>query len=231
MLNISLFKVGLVLMLFFVMASNVLNYVSIGTNVWAEDGSNIYNLWTQCSSSTGAYNARSQCYNTNPPALIATGTALNCLSFVLIAVAQIALCMPRFRDSFALYFVIGSLISILLSLVFNTTGWYFVFLPQYQNIVGSAALPGNLAYAFKLGWSFWLMAPSFGCAVIAAVIGSAILGCTCVTNKFEREKKKENLTTVFQSSLASPDGVENPNFSTTQIYFSNDANDPQVLRL
>jgi len=74
------------------------------------------------------------------------------------------------------------------------------------------------------------MAPSFASGVIAAVIGSAILGCTCVTNKVEREKK-DKLTTILQSSIATPAGVENPNFSTTQIYFSNDANDPQVLRL
>lgn len=230
MLNISLFKVGLVAMFFFVMASNVLNYVSIGTNVWAEDGTNSYNLWTSCSSSANSYTTRQLCYLSNPQGLIATGTALNCLALVLIAVAQLALCMPRFRDSFALYFVIGSLISILLSLVFNTTGWYFVFLPQYQNIQANQAAPTNLMYAFKLGWSFWLMAPSFASGVIAAVIGSAILGCTCVTNKVEREKK-EKLTTILQSSLATPAGVENPNFSTTQIYFSNDANDPQVLRL
>lgn len=232
MLNISLFKVGLVLMLFFVMASNVLNYVSIGTNAWSEDGSNVFNLWEGCSSSTNAFDSRQLCYKPNPKGLIATGTALNCLSFVLIAVAQLALCLPRFRDSFALYFVIGSLISTLLSLVFNTTGWYFVFFPQYQGVTVQSSTPtGNVGYALKLGWSFWLMTPSFGCSVLAAVIGSAILGCTCVTNKFEREKNKEKLTTILQSTLASPAGVENPNFSTTQIYFSNDANDPQVLRL
>ena len=235
MLNISLFKVGLVLMLFFVMASNVLNYVSIGTNSWSEDGSNVFNLWEPCSassSSPNAFDARSLCYKANPKGLIATGTALNCLAFVLIAVAQLALCLPRFRDSFALYFVIGSLICILLSLVFNTTGWYFVFFPQYQGVTVNNVTPsGNVAYALKVGWSFWLMTPSFGCDVLAAVIGAAILGCTCVTNKFEREKKKEKLTTILQSTLASPAGVENPNFSTTQIYFSNDSNDPQVLRL
>jgi hypothetical protein len=230
MLNISLFKVGLVTMLFFVMASNVLNYVSIGTNVWAKDtssSSNLYNLWTKC---TAGGQDQVPCFDTNPAALIATGTALNCLAFVLIAIAQLALCMPRFRDSFALYFVIGSLISVLLSLVFNTTGWYFVFYPQYQNLGSSSSAQPNTQLAYSLGWSFWLMAPSFGCGVIAAVIGAAILGCTCVTNKVEREKK-EKLTTILQSSLTSPAGVENPNFSTTQIYFSNDANDPQVLRL
>jgi hypothetical protein len=187
MANISLFKVGLVAMFFFVMASNIFNYVSIGTNVWAEDSSNSsYNLWASCSSSANSYITRQLCYLSNPQGLIATGTALNCLAFVLIAIAQLALCMPRFRDSFALYFVIGSLVSILLSLVFNTTGWYFVFLPQYQNIQSNQAAPTNLMYAFKLGWSFWLMAPSFSCDVIAAVIGSAILGCTCVINKAKK---------------------------------------------
>jgi hypothetical protein len=116
---ISLFKVGLVSMAFFVTASSILNYIAIGTDRWAADEPT--KLWYPC-----RYNGISRdplCFRENPPALIATGTAFNALSFILIAVAQLALCAPRFKDSFALYFVIGSLLTTLISLVFNTIGW------------------------------------------------------------------------------------------------------------
>lgn len=115
---ISLFKVGLVLMLFFVLVSNVLNYVSIGTTSWAEDETT--SIWRAC-----IYGgvSRDKCFRQNPPALIATGTAFNILSLLLIVVSQLALCAPRFKDSFALYFVIGSLITTLCSLVFSAIGW------------------------------------------------------------------------------------------------------------
>jgi len=220
---ISLFKVGLVVMLFFVLASNVLNYVSIATSAWASDAYS--SLWYSC-----FYGAsqRTQCFQSNPPALIATGTALNCLSFLLIIVSQLALCMPRFKDSFALYFVIGSLITTLLSLVFNTIGWYFVLYPQYQNVAVNSVAQN----AFNLGWSFWLMTPSFGCSVIAAIIGASIFGCTCVTNKVARqvETSKAGVQQIRHTTYITS-GVENPSFETKQIYFSNDPVDPQVLRL
>jgi hypothetical protein len=222
---ISLFKVGLVSMLFFILASNVLNYVSIATDNWAPDASTT--LWYSCNYPTGNNQIanRAKCFLDNPPALIATGTAFNCLSFVLIIVSQLALCLPRFKDSFALYFVIGSMIATLFSLVFSTIGWYFVFYPQYQNL--SAA-----RNAFYLGWSFWLMAPSFGCSVIAAIIGASIFGCTCVTNKVAREvvQTKAGIHQIRHTTYIT-NGVENPSFGTNQIYFSNDPSDPQVLRL
>ena len=194
MMELSLFKVGLVAMLFFILASNLLNYIAIGTQHWAEDpvtSSNpsphqIYKLWNECyyTSATGLtipFNYRGKCFLEIPAALIATGTALNCLSFVLIIVAQLALCLPKFKNSFALYFVIGSELTTLLSLVFNSTGWYFVFNTQYQNIATNNT--PALYLAWKFGYSFWLMTPSFGTSVIAAIIGSSILGCTCVANK------------------------------------------------
>ena len=115
---ISLFKVGLVTMAFFVTASNILNYIGIGTDNWAQDEPTM--LWYNC-----RYNgvSREKCFRENPPALIATGTAFNALSFVLIIIGQLALCAPRFKDSFALYFVIGSLLTTLVALVFNSVGW------------------------------------------------------------------------------------------------------------
>ena len=188
MANITLFQVGLITMFFFVMSSNIFNYVSIGTNVWAEDtynsnsSANSYNLWTSCTSSANSYVSRQLCYLSNPKGLIATGTAFNCLALLLSVVVK-GLQKSGKNVMLILY---ATLFSILLSLIFNTTGWYFVFLPQYQNIQAAPPYqdaPTNLMYAFKLGWSFWLMAPSFACDVIAAVIVSALVGCSCMINK------------------------------------------------
>lgn len=222
---ISLFKVGLVTMFFFVLCSNVLNYVSIGTSSWASDAPS--SLWYSCK-----YNgvSRDKCFRENPPALIATGTAFNALSLILIAVSQLALCAPRFKDSFALYFVIGSMLTTLIALTFNTIGWYFVFYPQYQRVVSNN---GNSINAFNLGYSFWLMTGSFASSVIAAIIGSAIFGCTCVTNTVARELQttKSNVQQIRHTTYITS-GVENPSFgNNNQIYFSNDKTDPQVLRL
>lgn len=129
MIQISLFKVGLISMLLLTMASLTLNIVSIASTVWAEPGD--MGLWYPCTLN-GA--VRERCFKINPPALIATGTALNCLAFVLIIISQLALFIVRFRDSFALYFVIGSELASILSLIFNSVGWYFVLFPTYQEV-------------------------------------------------------------------------------------------------
>ena len=224
MIKISLFKVGLVAMLFFVIASNVLNYVSIGTNTWTEDTPT--SLWSSCIyPPQNNLQVRPQCYLANPPALLATGTALNCLSLILIFVSQVALCVPRFRDSFALYFVFGSLVTTLLSLVFNSTGWYFTFIPQYQALNGGV---NGVTPMFKHGWSFWLMTPSFGCSVIAGLIGACILGCTCVTNRYERNKRLTTPPKQQQQQQQRSYGLENPGCANNPMYYPND---PQVLRL
>jgi hypothetical protein len=214
MFRISLFKVGLVAMLFFVLASNVLNYVAIATNVWGEDNSASIGLWTSCNPYNTA--TRAQCLLSNPPALIATGTALNCLALVLIAIAQVALFSKKFKDSVALYFVIGAEIAVLLSLVFNSIGWFFTFFPQYQLL----QISNSVTTGFKLGWSFWLMTPSFGTAVLAAVIGAAILGCTCVENRIARTKDQSNLA------------IKNTSYTidNNQVFYDYKASD-QVLRL
>jgi hypothetical protein len=221
MFRISLFKVGLVAMLFFVFASNVLNYVSIATTVWGEDNQASISLWSACNPyNLNNYN-RAQCLHANPPALLATGTALNCLALVLIAIAQIALFSPRFKDSFALYFVIGSEISVLLSLIFNAIGWFFVFIPQYQLLKISSNDSFPLT-GFRLGWSFWLMTPSFATAILAAIIGSAILGCTCVENRVARTKDQA----LGQLN------VKNTSYTldNNQVFYDYKASD-QVLRL
>ncbi|CAF1041886.1 unnamed protein product [Brachionus calyciflorus] len=197
MFQISLFKVGLVAMLFFVMASNVMNYVSIGVNTW--DTNPFAGLWGGCVKQPNL--VRERCFKENPPALIATGTALNCLSFLLIIVSQLAIFSIKFKDSFAMYFVIGSVLTSLLSLVFSSIGWFFVFHPQYQEV------------QFALGWGFWLMTGSFASTIIASVIGSSILGCTCVTNEYERRRITQSKTNVIP------------------VFIPQDPNDPQVLRL
>lgn len=126
--QISLFKVGLVVMLLLIIASLVLNIVAIATNFWTDSGDT--SLWQPCNIN----GLRDRCFYINPPALIATGTAFNCLAFILILVAQLALFLVKFRDSIALYFVIGAEVASILSLIFNTIGWYFVLQPQYQSV-------------------------------------------------------------------------------------------------
>jgi hypothetical protein len=220
MVKISLFKVGLATMFFFVFASNVLNYVSIASHVWSENSPS--NIWYGCNLGGN----RDKCFKEIPPALIATGTALNCLSLLLIALAQIAICNQRFRNSFSIYFVIGSWIATLFSLVFNSTGWYFIFVNQYQaiqNLQGGAGL-------LNFGWSFWLMTPVFASSVIAGLIGASILGCTCVHNKVQRERRdQEQMEKISNAYVASH--VSNAIAPPTTSYSTADSNDPQVLRL
>jgi hypothetical protein len=219
MVKISLFKVGLATMFFFVLASNVLNYVSIATHVWSENSPS--NIWYGCNLGGN----RDKCFREIPPALIATGTALNCLSFLLIGIAQIAICNKRFRNSFSIYFVIGSWIATLFSVVFNSTGWYFVFVNQYQAIQGTNGL-------LNFGWSFWLMTPVFASSVIAGLIGASILGCTCIHNKVQRERREqEQMEKISNAYVASSSSTNANAAAPTTSYSTSDSNDPQVLRL
>lgn len=77
------------------------------------------------------------------------------------------------------------------------------------------------------------MAPSFGCSIIAGLIGAMIMGCTCVTNSVAREIQttKSNVQQIRHTTYITNSGVENPSFGQNQVYFSNDPKDPQVLRL
>lgn len=226
MIQISLFKVGLVAMLLLTLASLVLNIVAIATTVWAEPSD--MGLWYPCTLN-GQY--RDRCFKINPPALIATGTALNCLAFVLIVVSQLAIFLAKFRDSFALYFVIGSELASILSLIFNTIGWYFVFFSTYQDIpIGqnNVVLSQQTMVGLRLGWSFWLMTPSFFLSAFAAMVGAAILGCTCVTNKFERERRLHEK----QNRMVDISGRPGQYATSSGNYgYYADNTDPQVLRL
>lgn len=285
MAQFSLFTIGLIGMFFFILCSNVLNYVAIATTQWLEDEGPI-SLWRSCyfpgnvdqNDKQPAF--RAKCFLDNPPALIATGTALNCLSFLLIIVSLLSLINSKFKNSFALYFVIGAEITTLLALLFNSTGWYFIFNAQYQNTFKQLANNGNpktLTPGYRLGWSFWLMAGSFAASVLAAVLGSSLLGCTCITNKYESQRFKErkyqtsvpkyepspiipvkqppppqqeikpvyipdNRSTYVETPLPIRQDdsrvnyaryiVDNNNLDNQRIiYYPNDSNDPQVLRL
>ena len=276
-------------MFFFVLCSNVLNYVAIATTQWLEDEGAI-SLWRSCYYPGNVdpidkqLAFRAKCFLDNPPALIATGTALNCLSFLLIIISLLSLINSKFKNSFALYFVIGAEVTTLLALLFNSTGWYFIFNAQYQNTFKQLANngnPKNLTPGYRLGWSFWLMAGSFAASVLAAVLGSSILGCTCITNKYESQRLNERkyqsvvpkyepspILSVKQQPPAQPQNnipvyippddrstsyvetqtipirqddsrvnyaryiVDNNNLDNQRIiYYPNDSNDPQVLRL
>src|SRR5690606_5133169 len=111
------------------------------------------------------------------------GIALNGISLALAGISQIAHCSPSFRDSIALYFVMASLVADLLTLAANSIGWFFTLSPQYQMVNRQP----TVAAGFMLGPSFWLMVPSLGFSIIAGLIGTAILGCTCVENRKKRQ--------------------------------------------
>lgn len=208
MFKLNLFDVGLIVMFVFVLSSNVLNYVSIATTQWLDPNSGATSIWTDCnypSLETGnvdrgnAY--RAKCFKEVPPALIATGTALNALSLILMAVSLLALFLKKFRNTFALYFVIGSEICTLLGMLFRSLGIYFIVSLDYQKIFNFAntplSNPKGITPGFVFGWSFWLMIASMGLSVIAAIVGSSILGCTCAANKPNSIEQRQMGQTVL----------------------------------
>lgn len=99
-------------------------------------------------------------------------------------------------------------------------------IPSVSNGV-AFSLPAQAAVAMKIGWSFWLMTPSFFLSAFAAMVGAAILGCTCVTNKIERERR---LAGAPGSELKGGRGGAYMGGPANYGYYS-DATDPQVLRL
>ena len=185
MFGLSIFKIGLIAMLFFVLASNVLNYVSILTTAWAEDDAmygtigdtkvgNIGNVspWKEC---VILKLYRPKCLKDLAPIFLAIGAALNTLSLILIAVfLVVAYIWKKFSEKFALYFVIGSSITSLISLLSNSIGWFTIVQPQYQRVVINDGK--NEFKGWDFGWSFWVLTGSFGASIIASVIGGAIIG-------------------------------------------------------
>ena len=188
MFSIPWFKLGLVSLLFFVLASNVFNLVSINSTVWTVD-SPFATLWSSCQ--YGLNNnqnlARTPCFLSVPPALIGTGTAFNVISLLLALGAQFGLFKPVFaytppkavRLRFPVYLVLGAVVASLLSVLFNSTGWYFIISPQYQSLI----FQNNVRATFMFGWSFWLMTPVFSTSIIAALIGTAMLSSAWMSRK------------------------------------------------
>lgn len=125
-----LFNVGIIAMLALVFGSLVLNIVSIATTAWTEPWHD-KSIWSWCVIH-GVW--RYPCFSTNPPALIGTGTAFNCISFIVIAIAQVSHFVESFRKKLASIFVLIAEITTMLSLIFSTIGWYFVFYGSYQNV-------------------------------------------------------------------------------------------------
>ena len=125
-----LYSAGLGAMLFFVLASLVLNIVSIATTAWTEP--NDIGLWLPCFLN-GEY--RPKCFKTTSQALIATGTAFNCLAFILSVASQASHVLEKFKNTIGQFLVLGAMVTSILCLIFNSIGWYLVFFPTYQNVI------------------------------------------------------------------------------------------------
>lgn len=125
-----LYSAGLGAMLFFVFASLVLNIVSIATTAWTEP--NDIGLWLPCTLN-GEY--RPKCFKITSQALIATGTAFNCLAFILSVASQASHVLEKFKNTIGQFVVLGAMVTSILCLIFNSIGWYLVFFPTYQNVI------------------------------------------------------------------------------------------------
>jgi hypothetical protein len=243
-MQIPLTKIFLILMFVFTLFSNVLNYVAIGTNFWLTISNIVGNnpatsvtryLW-------GALQGPGTAgLSINVYALIATGTALNILALILAFLSLLSLCIAKIRDSFAIYFVFGCLITCLLALLFNSTGWYFVMNDDVQNDL-KLYTTGTTSILFC--YSFWLMTPSFACDILAALFASCIIGCSFALNKFENKQRRSQGQTsqAYQVSTTKGPSYNNEAFgfenrpagvqSTTYTYQNETyQNEQRVLRL
>ena len=215
-MKLSGFDIGLVSMAFFTFVSNILNYISIGSNVWTTDTST--SLWRSCIypiqinllNPVNRYN----CFGSAPPGLIATGTALNAIALVLIVIALGAFISNRFKDTYAIYFVIASFAASFISLLLNSIGWYLIVSTQYQQV--ASGMPGVNA-AFQYGWSFWLMTPTFACSFLACLVASAMLGCICQQCIYSQSQDNRS---IYSASRQDP----NLSFTTKQYVTSFDRN-------
>lgn len=63
-------------------------------------------------------------------------------------------------------------------------------------IASVSGVPSALTLAFRLGWSFWLMTPSFFLTIFAAMVGAAILGCKC-SYKFDKTRQVVDKTSAY----------------------------------
>ena len=221
-----LFRLGLLGMFIFILISNALNYVSIATTQWLEGEGNKISLWTSCYypgnvdpiDKQNAY--RPKCFKDVPPALIATGTAFNGLSLLLVFISLFALFNAKFRKAFSTKLVTLAELATLLSLLFNSTGWYFMFNAQYQNTFRTLASAGNpklITPGFRFGWSFWLLAGSFAASLLAALFGSSLLGYACIINQYESSSVAKT-TKSYQKKSVLPKYVSSDPILTMYNY-------------
>jgi hypothetical protein len=169
-MKIPFIKIFLILMFTFVLISNILNFVAIGTNQWIQTSSNIIRYLWAALQGNNASSLSIRVY-----ALIATGTTLNIISLLLATASLLSLFVRKIKDKFALYFVFGCLVTSLLALLFNSTGWYSVMDDNIEQTNYTS---------IKFLFSFWLMTPVFACNVLGSVFASIIIGHTVTFNKF-----------------------------------------------
>ena len=169
----------------FVLTSNVLNYVAIGTTQWLQisnpgfnnnNGYNIIRYIWGALQGNGVPSLSIRVY-----ALIATGTSFNIISLLLATISLLSLFVRKIKESLAMYFVFGCLITNLLALLFNTTGWYFV---MDDDIEQDISFINQGTTSIKFLYSFWLMTPVFACNILASVFASIITGYNVTFNRF-----------------------------------------------
>ncbi len=208
-------------MLVFVVFSNVCNYISIASSSWVTtyppSGSVLYtpySLWN---------------LDVTTIALVVTGTAFNIISLVFALASLIAALFKFLRDRFAIIFVIGTLASSLLALVFDSIGWYYVLsnLNQVQK-------QSSVAYLIRFDWGFWLLVPAFGFSVLGAVCASSIVGCS--VGSVKQSYTQKNKLQVYEKNTGSMARAGELPFSQkmTEVSFQNEAYQSEqsnVLRL
>ena len=161
----SYIKILLVIQLAFIFISNLLNFVAIGTTQWLQisytSGGTTYNLQRYIWGSLQGDGTKG--LNIHVFALIATGTVFNIICLMFAVLSVLSLVIKKIRKNFGTYFVVGCLVTSLLALLFNTTGWYFVMNDDIQQDLVSFTI-----IFVKFGYSFWLMTPTFACNILAA---------------------------------------------------------------
>jgi hypothetical protein len=216
-------------MFLFILLSNVCNYISIASNSWVS-------AYPAGTPNGGLTYSRYKVWDLDVTtiALVVTGTAFNIISLVFGLASLIAALSKFLRDLFAVIFIIGTLASSLLALVFNSSGWYYFL--STLNIIQQNKQP-NIAFLTRFDWGFWLLVPAFGFSVLGAVCASSIVGCSAgsvKSSKREDYSRKNNLA-VYEKNNESLPRTPEPQYNQqmTQIAFQNDTfqSEANVLRL
>lgn len=219
-MQIPLTKIFLVLMFVFTLFSNVLNYVAIATTEWltiVRPTATNNNLFE-----TKQYGIWDFNLTNISIALIATGTALNILGLIFAFLSVLSICVEKIRLRFAVVFVFICMVVVLFALLFNAVGWYFYNVTLQEKLMPVTKL--------TFGWSYWLMTPSFGCDVLAAVFASCIVGCSFSFNQFERNQRTRELETQEQQQQQQYDLPQfNPTF-TGDVYTAPSEKRPSTIQ-